>query len=86
MCNNPKLDLVNMNSYIKFGDFCRFVLKILSRKEIFALIMGHNSVTNLGKMTCNNPRLDLVNINAYMKFGEILSIISKDIEWKRILA
>ena len=23
-CNNPKLDLVNMNAYIKFGEICQF--------------------------------------------------------------
>ena len=28
--NNSHLDLVNMNAYIKFGEFCQFVLKILS--------------------------------------------------------
>ena len=27
---------------------------------------GHNSVTNLQKMTANNPNLDLVNINFYI--------------------
>ena len=44
---------------------------------------GHNSVTNLRKMTGNNPSLDLVNINTPTKFGEILSIHSQDIEQKR---
>ena len=28
-------------------------------------IKGHNSITNMQKMTGNNPNLDLVNINAY---------------------
>ena len=36
-------------------------------------IKGHNSGTNVRKMTCDNPKLDLVNVNAYIKFGEILS-------------
>ena len=40
-------------------------------------IKGHNSVTNLWKMTGNNPILDLANMNAYIKFGEIPSICSK---------
>ena len=48
-----------------------------------ALIKGHNSGTNLQKMTCNNSRLDLVNINANIKFGKILSICSQDIERKQ---
>ena len=32
-------------------------------------IKGHNSVTNLQKMTAKI--LDLVNINAFIKFGQI---------------
>ena len=59
------------------------VLKILSRNENLTSIKGHNSVTNLRKVTGNNPKLDLVNINAYKKFGQILSISSENIERKR---
>ena len=62
---------------------CEVVLKILNRNEISAYIKGHNSGTNLQKMTCNNPKLDLAKINAYIKFGEILPIGSQDIERKR---
>ena len=37
MCNNPNVDLVNMNAYkIKFVNFCPFVLKILNGSEILA--------------------------------------------------
>ena len=32
--NNPNVDLVSINSYIKFGQICPFVLKILSRNKI----------------------------------------------------
>ena len=32
--NNPKLDLVNMNAYIKVGEKCQLVLKLLSGNEI----------------------------------------------------
>ena len=42
-------------------------------------IKGHNSGTNVQKMSCGNPNIDLVNMNAYIKFGEILSISSQDI-------
>ena len=80
-CNNPKLALVNINAYIKFGE--NLVLKILSGNEILALIKGHNSGTNVRKMTCNNPKLDLVNMNAYIKLSEILPIGSQDIEQKQ---
>ena len=56
---------------------------MLSGNKILALIKGHDSGTNEGKLTCNNPKLDLVNMNAYIKLGEILSICSQDIERKR---
>ena len=64
--NNPKLDLVNINAYIKQNlvKFCSFVLKILSGKEILTAIKGNNFVTNKQKMTGNNLNLDLVNITA----------------------
>ena len=45
-------------------------------------IKGHNSVTNLQKMTGNSPNVDLDNINAYSKFSQNLSICSKDVERK----
>ena len=71
--NNPNLDIVNVNVYIKIG-----VIPICSqgieRKEKSDIIKGHNSVTNLRKMTNNNPNLHLVNINGHTKFGQILSI------------
>ena len=44
-------------------------------------IKGHNSVTNLRKMTGNNLDLDL--INQHTKFGQFLTICSQDIEQKR---
>ena len=54
-----------------------FSLKILSENEILISIKGHNSVTNLRKMSGhNNPKLELVNKEAYTKFGQILSICS----------
>ena len=63
MCNNDKLDLVNINAYINLVKFCQFVFKILSGNDILAKIKGHYSGTNVRKMTRNNPKLDLVNIN-----------------------
>ena len=43
---------------------------------------GHNSGTNLPKVTCNNSKLDLSKIDAYIKFGEILPKGSQRIERK----
>ena len=45
--------------------FCLFILNILSGNEILTPMKGHNSITNLQKMTGNNPNQDIVNINAY---------------------
>ena len=72
---------MHMQNFVKFY---QFVLKILSGNEILTSVKGHNSVTNLKKMTSNHPNLDLVNINAFTKFSQILSIRSQDIEQKQI--
>ena len=80
---NPNADLFSINSYIKFGQNCPFLVKILSGNEILEYIKGHNSGTNFQKMNCNNPKLDLVNMNAYILFGENMSSSSQDIERKR---
>ena len=45
-------------------------------------IKGHNSVTNLRKMTFYDPNVDLVNDNVYTKFGLDKSIRSQVIEQK----
>ena len=68
MCNNPKLDHVNINAYIQnLVKFYQLILKILSGNEILTSIKGYNSCSNLPKMMCNNPKLDHVNINAYIQ-------------------
>ena len=64
-CNNPRLDLVNMNAHIKFGEILSICSIDIERKRNF----GVNQGTNVRKMTCNNPRLDLINMKAYIKFG-----------------
>ena len=79
-CNNPNLDLININAYTKFGEICLFVLKMWIENEIRAKIKGHNSGATEWNMTCNNPNLDLVIYNAFIKFGENLTIFSQDNE------
>ena len=64
----------------------QFVLEIWSGNEILVYIKGHNSGTNVLKMTCNNPKLDLVDMNVYIKFGENLSIYLKILSGNEILA
>ena len=71
MCNNPNIDLVNINAYIKFGEIMSVCSQDIERKR--------NSGTNVRKMMCNYPHVDLVNINTYTIFCEILSICSQDI-------
>ena len=60
----------------------RFVLKILSKKEILMSIKGHNC-QNMAKNDGNNPELDLVNVDVHTKFDQILSSGSQDIERKQ---
>ena len=79
-CNNPKLELVNINADTKFGKILSIL--ILCQKENLISIKGHNSLTNMRNMTGNNRIQDLANINAHTKFGEILSICSQDNEQK----
>ena len=85
MCNNPNLDLVNMNAFLKFGEILSICPQDIERKQN----PERNSDIDLSraitlKMMFNNPNQDhLVDINAYTKFGEILSICSEAIELKR---
>ena len=46
MCNNPKLDVFNINAYTQFGQILSIFLKILSCNEILTSIKGHNAVIN----------------------------------------
>ena len=87
-CNNPNVDFVNMNAYIKFGELITICFQDIERKQnILAQIKGYNSGTNVQKMSCDNPNVDLVNLNAHIKFGEIMSIIVlKILSGNKILA
>ena len=49
LCDNPKVDLVNMNANINLVKLCQFVLKILSGNKILVQIKGHNSGINVQK-------------------------------------
>ena len=62
--------------------FCRFVLKILSKKQVLISIKGRNSVANLRKTMIYNTNVDLVNDNVYTKFGLNRSIRFQEIEQK----
>ena len=83
MRNIPNVDLVNMNTYIKFGEILSICSLYIERKQNFSVNHGHNTGTIAWKMMCNIPKLDLVNMNAYIKFGDNLSICSQNIERKR---
>ena len=54
--------------------------QVIEGNRFLVSIKGHNSVTNLRKMTGDNPNLDIVDMNAYIKLGEILSICFQIIE------
>ena len=65
--------------------FCQFVLKILSKNQIFTSIKGRNSLANLRKTTIYNTKVDLVNDNVYAKFGLNRSIVFKILSKNSIL-
>ena len=79
---NTNVDLVNDDVYTKFGLFCQFVLKILSKIQILTSIKGRNSIANLQKTKIYNTNLALVTDKVYTNFGLILSIRSQDTEQK----
>ena len=66
MCNNPNLDILNVNAQAKLGQIPSICSQDIEQNQnILTSIKGHNSVINLWKLTHYNPNLDLVNINAY---------------------
>ena len=80
--NNPNIDLVSINSYLKSDQNLSICSQDIEQKRL-KYIKGHNSGTNLPKIMCNNPNVYFVNMNAYIEFGGILTICSQDIERKR---
>ena len=81
--NNPNLELVNINAYIKFGEILSVCSQNIKPKRNSDIYQGRNSVTNMPKMMHNNLMAGPVNTKTYIKFGEILSICSHGIEHKR---
>ena len=69
--NNPNVDLVSINSYIKFGENLSICSQGIERKLNFGVNQGHNAGTNVRKMMCNNPNVDLSKMNAFIKFRSI---------------
>ena len=63
MRNNPNLDIVNINAYLKFGEILSICSQDIEQKQNSDIsqgpVKGHNSVTNLQKMTDNNPNPEL---------------------------
>ena len=55
MCNNPKLDLINMNAYIKFIENRSICSKDIERKQNSGVNQDHNSGTNIQKIMCKIP-------------------------------
>ena len=52
LCNNHKLDLVNMNAYIKFGEILHIGSQYIERKGNFNVNQGHNSSTEISEQCC----------------------------------
>ena len=68
--NNPKVELVNINACIIFGENLSFFFKLLMNNNKLRSIKNHNSFANFRKMTGNNPNRDLIKINAYTRLDE----------------
>ena len=52
--NNPNLDLIEINAYIKFGEYLSLCSQDFERKRKSGPNENHNSVTSLQKITDNN--------------------------------
>ena len=48
-CNNPKLDLVNINAYIKFGENMSSTSQDIERKQNFGVNKGPKLWYNMEK-------------------------------------
>ena len=96
MGSNPKIDIVNINAYIKYGEFLSICyanikfgeilsicLQDIEQKRNTGIIQGPELCKKCAGLMCNNLNLDLGNMNSYIKLGEILSICSQDNERKR---
>ena len=81
--NNPYVDLVSINSHLKFGQNLSICSQDIEQKRNFGVNQGPKLWYNWKKMMCNNPDVDIVNMVAYFNFGEILSICFQDIEQKQ---
>ena len=74
--NNPKLDVINIYAYAKFGQNPVPHSQDIERKQNSDVFQG--PVMNWRKWTLKNPKLDVININAYAKFGQNPSKFSQD--------
>ena len=81
--NNAKLDHVNVDVHIKFGQILSICSRDIDWKQNLTSIKGHNCINILRKMTGNNPKLYLNTVDVHINFGQIVSICSRDIERKR---
>ena len=82
--NNLKLDHVNVDVHIKFGQILSICSRDIERKRNSGVNQGPKLCPNFAKkMTGNNLKLDHVNVDVHIKFGQILSIYSRDIERKQ---
>ena len=81
--NNPKLDLVNVDVHINFGQILSICSRDSERKQNSDVNQGPQLRQNYVKNYRQNPKLDLVNFDVHTNFGQILSIGSQDIERKR---
>ena len=76
MCNNPKLDLFNVDAHKKIGQSLSICSQGIERTRNSEVNQGLKLCQKFEKMIGNNPKLDLVSVDVHTNFGQILKILS----------
>ena len=66
-CNNPNVDIVNINVCTKFCQILSIHSKDIEQKPNSDIKNGRKSVAILPKMMLYTPNMDLVNDNVYVR-------------------
>ena len=70
-CIDPKIDVVNINSYLKFGEILSLCSQDIERKRNFWRKSRATTLVQIWKNDVKQSPARFCHINAYIKFGEI---------------
>ena len=79
MHNNPNIDLLYINAYIKFGGIYQLVLKILSERKREELISVESKNTD-GKAVLQQIRLGSLKGRTYINSSGVVMIKVKEVQ------